>query len=129
MNMKKMILPVLTLLIIATPVLAGDDKTTVRPTTSETRTHYQFHSDPDPKQSGWKTETDRVYNYQITDSKGNKSTARPTTSETRSNWQFHSDPDPEKSGWKFEQDRVYNYRIEGTDHKDSRSKKAGGKRK
>ena len=127
--MKNMIWPILGLLIWASPVMAGDDKTTVRPTTSETRTHYQFHSDPDPKKSGWTTETDRVYNYEITDSKGNKSTARPTTSETRSNWQYHSDPDPKKSGWKFEQDRVYNYEIKGGDHKESGREKSNQKRK
>jgi hypothetical protein len=129
MNMKQMILPILALLILTSPVIAGDDKTTVQPTTSETRTHYQFHSDPDPKQSGWTTERDRVYNYEITDSKGNKSTARPTTSETRSNWQFHSDPDPKKSGWKFEQDRVYNYEIKGGNHTDSWKNKSDGKRR
>ena len=115
--MKKVILAICTLLIWSLPVLGGDDKMTVRPTTSETRTNYQFHSDPDPKKSGWKTETDRVYNYEITDSKGNKSTARPTTSETRSNWRFHSDPDPQKSGWKYEQDSVYNYEITGSGKK------------
>jgi hypothetical protein len=129
MNMKQMILPILALLIWASPVIAGDDKTTVRPTTSETRTHYQFHSDPDPSKSGWTTERDRVYNYEITDSKGNKSTARPTASETKSNWQFHSDPDPKKSGWKPDQDRVYNYEIKGGDHKDSWKKNSDGKRR
>jgi hypothetical protein len=129
MNMKKMVLAIFTLLVWASPVMAGDGKTTVRPTTSETRTHTTFHSDPDPSKSGWRTETDRVYHYEITDSKGNKSTARPTTSETRSHWQYHSDPDPKKSGWKFEQDRVYNYEIKGGDHKGSGREKSNQKRK
>lgn len=127
--MKQMILTVLGLLILAPPVIAGDEKTTVRATTSETRTYYQFHSDPDPKKSGWTTETDRVYNYEMTDGKGNKAKARPTTSETRSNWRFHSDPDPGKSGWKFEQDRVYNYEIKGSDHKGMWKEKSNRKHK
>jgi hypothetical protein len=124
-----MTLVILTLLIWTLPVLAGDERSTVRPTTSETRTHYQYHSDPDPKKSGWTTERDRVYHYEITDSKGNKSTARPTNSETRSNWQFHSDPDPKKSGWKYEQDRVYNYEIQGGDHRGSSGDKGSGKKR
>jgi hypothetical protein len=70
MKMKKTVLSIFMTLILATPVLAGDDKITVRPTTSETRTYYRFQSDPDPGKSGWRTETDRVYNYEITDSKG-----------------------------------------------------------
>jgi hypothetical protein len=127
--MKKILWLFLMMLISVSPAIAGDDKTTVRPTTSETRTHTYFHSDPDPSKSGWRTETDRVYNYEITDSKGNKSTARPTTSETRSNWRFHSDPDPKKSGWKFEQDRVYNYEIKGGDHKASPKEKSNGRGK
>jgi hypothetical protein len=127
MKMKQILWLSLIVLILAPQVIAGDDKTTVRPTTSETRTHYQFHSDPDPKKSGWTTETDRVYNYEITDSKGHKATARPTTSETRSHYEYHSDPDPKKSGWRFEQDRVYNYEIKGYDHKGSSGEKASGK--
>lgn len=129
MNMEKMILTVLALLIWASQVIAGDDKTSVRPTTSETRTHYQFHSDPDPKKSGWTAETDRVYHYEITDSKGNKATARPTTSETRHHYQYHSDPDPGKSGWKLEQERVYNYEIKGGNHEDSRRDKGSGRKR
>jgi hypothetical protein len=129
MNMKKLLWLSLIVLISVSRVIAGDEGTTVRPTTSETRSHYQFHSDQDPSKSGWTTERDRVYNYEITDSKGNKSTARPTISETRSNWQFHSDPDPKKSGWKFEQDRVYNYEIKGGDHKDPVRDRANGKKR
>ena len=30
-----------------------------------TRSYRQFHSDPDPKKSGWTFQTDRVYNYEI----------------------------------------------------------------
>jgi hypothetical protein len=129
MNMNKMILAIFVLLAWASPALAGDDKATVWPTTSESRTSYRFHSDPDAGKSGWATETDRVYNYEITDSKGNKSTARPTTSETRSYWQYHSDPDPKKSGWKFEQDRVYNYEIKDGLNKGSQEGKSSGKKR
>jgi hypothetical protein len=129
MKMKQTVLTISLAIILASPVIAGDDKTTVRPTTSETRTHYQFHFDPDPKKSGWKKETDRVYHYEITDHKGRKSTARPTTSETRTHYRFHSDPDPKKSGWTTETDRVYNYEIKGGDNKDSWKKKSNEKRK
>jgi hypothetical protein len=63
--MKKIIWLSLTLLILTSPVSADDKKATMRPTTSESRHYWQFHSDPDPKKSGWTFETDRVYNYEI----------------------------------------------------------------
>lgn len=65
--MKQIIWLSLTLLILTSPVSADDKKATMRPTTSETRHYWQFHSDPDPKKSGWTFQTDRVYNYEIKD--------------------------------------------------------------
>jgi hypothetical protein len=129
MKMKQTVLTISLAIILASPVIAGDNKATVRPTTSETRTHYQYRFDPDPKKSGWKKETDRLYHYEITDDKGRKSTARPTTSETRSHYQYHFDPDSKKSGWRLEHDRVYNYEIKGGDHKGSWKEKSRGKSK
>ena len=65
--MKRIIWLSLVMLVLASPVSADDKKATMRPTTSETRHYWQFHSDPDPKKSGWTFETDRVYKYEIKD--------------------------------------------------------------
>lgn len=67
MNIKQIIWLSLVMLVLSSPVSADDKKATMRPTTSETRHYWQFHSDPDPKKSGWTLQSDRVYKYEIKD--------------------------------------------------------------
>lgn len=63
--MKRIVWLSLVILVLSSPVSADDKKATMRPTTSETRHYWQFHSDPDPKKSGWTFQSDRVYKYEI----------------------------------------------------------------
>lgn len=62
---------------------AEGKKANMRPTTSETRSYWQFRSDPDPKKSGWTLQQDIIYIYEIKDNDHNGSRKEKSSGERK----------------------------------------------